>query len=219
MAPVHRTRNVLGLLGAFVVTAMAGGVLAAGLAMPAVGASGMLTKNSVTFFDSLPGELGQPPLAAQSKLLASDGSLITTFYDENRVIVPLDKISPYMQAAIVAIEDARFYKHGGVDPKGLARAAIANQLAHKTAQGASTLTQQYVKNVLLESASAEGNATKERDAVDKTAARKIQEIRYAVSLEKTVSKPEILNRYLNIAWFGGKINGVEAASKYYFHTT
>ena len=219
MPSAQRTRNVIGLSGAFVVTAMAGGVLAAGLAMPAVGASGMLTRNSVTFFDSLPGELGQPPLAAQSKLLASDGSLITTFYDENRVIVPLNKISPYMQAAIVAIEDARFYKHGGVDPKGLARAAIANQLAHKTAQGASTLTQQYVKNVLLESASAEGNATKERDAVDKTAARKIQEIRYAVSLEKTVSKPEILNRYLNIAWFGGKINGVEAASKYYFHTT
>jgi membrane peptidoglycan carboxypeptidase len=219
MPPAHRTRNVIGLLGAFVVTSMAGGVLAAGLAMPAVGASGMLTKNSVTFFDSLPGELSVPPLSEQTTLLAADGSLITTFYDENRVLVPLDKISLYLQHAIVAIEDSRFFEHGGVDPKGLARAAIVNQVAHRTAQGASTLTQQYVKNVLLESANARGDLKGEKEATELSAGRKIQEIRYAVSLEKKYKKPEILNRYLNIAWFGGKINGVEAAARYYFHTS
>jgi membrane peptidoglycan carboxypeptidase len=210
MPSVQPTRNVLALLGAFVVSSMAVGVLAAGLAIPAVGATGVLTKNSVNFFDSLPSELATPPLSIRSKLLDADGNLITTFYDENRVLVTLDKIAPVMQDAIISIEDSRFYKHGGVDPEGLARAAVANQVSHTTAQGASTLTQQYVKNVLLETSSA---------ANDKTAARKIQEIRYAVSLEKAVSKPEILNRYLNIVPFSNQVSGVESAAKYYFGTS
>lgn len=198
---------------------MAGGILAAGLALPAVGASGMMAKNSVSFFDSLPSELSQPPLSEKSTLLASDGSRITTFFDENRDNKSLADISPFMQTAIVSIEDARFYDHGGVDPKGLARAAIVNQMSGRTAQGASTLTQQYVKNVLLESASAAGDKEGEKEATEQVASRKIKEIRYAVSLEKQISKPEILNRYLNIAWFGGTVYGVQAASKYYFNTT
>jgi len=219
MPSALRMRNVLGLLGAFAVTSMAGGVLAAGLAMPAVGASGVLAKNSVTFFDSLPSELTQPPLAEGSRLLASDGSRITTFFEENRVNKTLAEISPFMQVAIVAIEDSRFYDHGGVDPKGLARAAIVNKITGHTAQGASTLTQQYVKNVLVETANAKGDKVAQREATEQKASRKVQEIRFAVALEKKLSKRVILNRYLNIAWFGGKINGVEAASKYYFGTT
>ncbi len=212
-------RNVLGLLAAFIVTSMAGGVLAAGLAMPAVGASGVLTKNSVTFFDSLPSELSQEPLAEASQLLASDGSRITTFFEENRVTKPLKDISPFMQWAIVAVEDARFFEHGGVDPQGLARAAIVNKMTGHTAQGASTLTQQYVKNVLVEAANARGDKVAQAQATEQVASRKVKEIRYAVALEKQMPKLEILNRYLNIAWFGGKINGVESAAKYYFGTT
>src|SRR4051794_22624864 len=219
MPSALRARNVLGLLGAFVVTSMAGGVLAAGLAMPAVGASGVLTKNSVNYFDSLPSELTQPPLAEGSRLLAADGSRITTFFEENRVNKDLKDISPYMQAAIVAIEDARFEKHGGVDPKGLARAAIVNKITGHTEQGASTLTQQLVKNILVEAANAKGDKVAQEQATEQIASRKLKEIRYAVALEKKFSKQEILNRYLNIAWFGGKINGVEAAAKYYFNTT
>jgi len=219
MPSALRARNVLGLLVAFIITSMAGGVLAAGLAMPAIGASGVLTKNSVTFFDSLPSELTQPPLAATSVLLASDGSRITTFFEENRVNKDLKDISQNMQAAIVAIEDSRFFEHGGVDPKGLARAAIVNKITGHTAQGASTLTQQYVKNVLVEAANAKGDKVAQAQATEQVASRKVKEIRYAVALEKQLPKLEILNRYLNIAWFGGKINGVESASKYYFGTT
>jgi membrane peptidoglycan carboxypeptidase len=213
------SRNVLGLIGAFVLTSMTGGILAAGLVMPAAGATGLLTKNSVTFFDSLPSELSTPPPSENSRLLAADGSVITTFFEENRKPVGLDKISPFMQKAIIAIEDSRFYEHGGIDPKGLARAAIVNQITHRTAQGASTLTQQYVKNVLVEAAAAKGDSEAENAARGKTAERKVQEISYAVALEKQLSKDEILNRYLNIASFGGTINGVEAAARYYFHTT
>ncbi len=131
----------------------------------------------------------------------------------------LKDISPFMQAAIVSIEDARFEEHGGVDPQGLVRAAIVNKISGHTAQGASTLTQQYVKNVLVETANAKGDKEAQREATEQVASRKIKEIRYAVALEKQMPKSEILNRYLNIAWFGGKINGVESAAKYYFNTT
>jgi membrane peptidoglycan carboxypeptidase len=219
MSPAPSPRNVLGLLGAFVATSVVAGLLAAGLAMPAVGASGLATKNSVNFFDSLPGDLARPPLSEQSTLLAADGTKITTFYDENRVTVDLDQISPNMQHAIVAIEDARFYQHGGVDPKGLVRAFMVNQISGTVEQGASTLTQQYVKNVLKETAHAKGDEAGVEAAQEKSNARKLKEIRFAVTLEKTLTKPQILNNYLNIAWFGGQINGVEAAAKYYFNTT
>jgi membrane peptidoglycan carboxypeptidase len=218
MSPAPSPRHVLGLLGAFVATSMVAGLLAAGLAIPAVGASGLATQNSVNFFDSIPGDLAQPPLSEKSTLLAADGSVITTFYEENRDNVNLDAISPEMQRAIVAIEDARFYQHSGVDPKGLVRALLVNKISGNVEQGASTLTQQYVKNVLKESAYARGDLAGQKAAVEQTTSRKLKEIRYAVTLEKSLTKDEILDRYLNIAWFGGKINGVEAASKYYFNT-
>ena len=219
MSVAPPSRNVLGLIGAFVLTSMAGGVLAAGLIAPAAGATGLLTKNSATFFDSLPSELKTPPPSENSVMLAADGSRITTFFEENRRTVSLAKISPFMQNAIIAIEDSRFRKHGGIDPKGLARAAVVNQITGRSSQGASTLTQQYVKNVLIETAAGKGDKDAADAARDKSAARKIQEIRYAVALEKVLTKDEILNRYLNIAAFGGTINGVEAASRYYFRTT
>ena len=217
MSPAPSPRNVLGLLGAFVVASMVVGAVAAGLAIPAVGAAGVLTNNSVDFFNDLPSDLATPPLSEQSTMLDADGKVITTFYDEYRVSVPLNKIAPTMQHAIVAIEDARFYEHGGIDLKGLARAAVANKLAHKDAQGASTITQQLVKNELCETANARGDSS--AACRDKTTARKLREIHYAIALEKKMTKPEILNAYLNIAWFGDEVNGVQAAAKYYFNTT
>jgi membrane peptidoglycan carboxypeptidase len=219
MSPVPRARNVVGLLAAFVATSLVAGVLAAGLAVPAIGASGVLTKNSVDLFNSLPGDLATPPLSQQSRLLDKNGHTIATFYDEDRVNVPLTAISKNMQHAIVAIEDARFYQHGGVDPKGLIRAFTVNQISGESAQGASTLTQQYVKNVLVETAAAEGDKSAENQARAKNNARKLKEIRYAVTIEQKMTKDQILNAYLNIAWFGGQVYGVEAAARYYYRTT
>src|SRR3954454_15925167 len=193
--------QVLRLLAAFVATSIVGGVLLAGLGMPAVGATGYLARNSVAFFDALPGALATPPLSERSRLLQSDGGQIASFYEENRQEVGLEGIAPVMQKAIVAIEDSRFYQHGGVDPKGLFRAAAANWASGKVVQGASTLTQQYVKNVLIETASAKGDRAGVAAARADTKKRKIQEIKLAISLEKQISKDEILNRYLNIAFF------------------
>ena len=100
---------------------------------------------------TLPAELEIPPLPERSRILAADGSLIATFYDENRVSVPLTEVSPVMRQAVVAIEDSRFYEHGGIDLRGTLRAFVNNQSGDDV-QGGSTLTQQYVKQVLLESA-------------------------------------------------------------------
>jgi membrane peptidoglycan carboxypeptidase len=209
--------QVLGLLAAFVATSMVGGVLLAGLGMPAVAASGYAARNSVAFFDSLPGELATPPLSERSHLVMADGAPIADFYEENRQEVTLANIAPVMQQAIVAIEDSRFFQHGGVDPKGLFRAAVANYASGRVVQGASTLTQQYVKNVLIETANAKGDKAAIARATEQTKQRKIQEIKLAISLEKKIPKQEILNRYLNIAYFGDQVYGVEAAARYYFN--
>jgi membrane peptidoglycan carboxypeptidase len=193
--------QVMSLLAAFVATSIVGGVLLAGLGMPAVGATGYAARNSVEFFDSLPGDLETPPLSQRSRLLASNGAPIADFFEENRQEVPLSAIAPIMQKAIVAIEDSRFYQHGGVDPKGLFRAAVANYANKGVVQGASTLTQQYVKNVLVETANVRGDRAGVEAAIAKDSSRKVREIKLAISLEKRYSKDEILNRYLNIAYF------------------
>ncbi|GAB6900323.1 transglycosylase domain-containing protein [Kineosporia succinea] len=209
----------MGLLGAFVVTSLVAGVLAAGLAVPAIGATGMASNSAVKAFDALPSELASTKMAANTRVLASDGSVIATFYDENRVPVDLDEISPFLQNAIVAIEDERFREHGGFDPTGTLRALVVNQLSGGVSQGASTLTQQLVKNLLKEQAYLAGDKEAYEAAEEQTNSRKIKEIRLAAALEKKMTKDEILNSYLNIAWFGGQVNGVEAAARYYFNTT
>ncbi len=208
------------LLSAFVATSLVAGVLLAGLVLPAAGAAGLLARDGLTLFNTLDAQLEEMPLPEGSTMYASDGkTVIAKFYEENRVVTPLSKIAPVMQQAVVAIEDARFYDHGGVDPKGLARALISNELNDGQIQGASTLTQQYVKNVLLESAIAAGNKDAAAAATERTNARKIKEIRMAIQYERDHSKDEILEGYLNIANYGQNNYGVEAAARYFFKTS
>ncbi|KPC86479.1 hypothetical protein ADL35_11360, partial [Streptomyces sp. NRRL WC-3753] len=119
----------------------------AGIALPAAGALGLAAKGSVEGFDELPANLKTPPLSQRSTILDAEGGKIATVYYRDRTIVPLKDISPYMQKAIVAIEDSRFYEHGAIDLKGILRAVNENAQSGGVSQGASTLTQQYVKNV------------------------------------------------------------------------
>ena len=213
--------RALGLLGAFLCLSLVSGLLFAGLFLPAVGATGSLTRTGVDFFNNLPSEVSAPPLPEQSVLYAKDGkTVIARFFQENRQVVPLSKIAPVMQKAIIAIEDSRFYEHGGVDPKGLLRAAVNNQLSDDgRVQGASTLTQQYIKNLFLEAAVLRGDKQGIEDATKKDNLRKIKEVKYAVSLEKTKKKEDILAGYLNIANFGDASYGVEAAAQHFFSTS
>ncbi|MBK6872925.1 MAG: penicillin-binding protein [Kineosporiaceae bacterium] len=208
------------LLAAFLATSLVAGALVAGLLLPTVGAAGSFTRDAIGFYNSIPADLEDLPLPEGSTLYARDGKTpIATFYEENRVVTPLIRVAPIMQQAVVAIEDSRFYEHGGVDPKGLLRAMVSNKLNDGQVQGASTLTQQLVKNKLVESAVGEGDKEGVKAATARKNARKVKEIRMAIELEKTKSKGEILEGYLNIAAFGQNNYGVEAASQYFFKTT
>ena len=214
-----RSTNVAGvisLIAAFVAAALVMGVLGAGLVMPAVGALGATARTGVNLFDSLPSEFTSNPLSEQSVILASDGSKLATPYDENRTIVPLAEVAPIMRKAQIAIEDHRFYDHGGADLQGILRAAVSNQVSDSTGGGGSTLTQQYVKITLQENALRAGDKDAARAATAKTFARKIQELKYAIQLEKTLTKDQILENYLNLVYYGDRAYGVEAASQHYF---
>ncbi|MEE1820772.1 transglycosylase domain-containing protein, partial [Streptomyces sp. BE20] len=129
-------------------------------------------------------------------------------------VLAADQMSPYMRQAQVDIEDARFYEHGAVDLKGVLRAISKNAESGTTSQGASTLTQQYVKNVNVEKAGDDQAAVLE--AQRKTLGRKIQELKVAIKLEEDLTKDQILTNYLNITFYGHQAYGVEAAAQRYF---
>jgi membrane peptidoglycan carboxypeptidase len=205
----------------FLVVSVLSGVLVAGLVLPVLGSVGLVARKSADGFEDLPAELDIPPLPERSRILASDGSLIANFYYENRISVPLSQVSPLMRQAVVAIEDSRFYKHGGIDLRGTMRAFVNNQSGEDT-QGGSTLTQQYVKQVLLERAQniedPKKRAAEIKAATEQSYSRKLRELRYAVALEEKYSKEQILERYLNIAYFGSGAYGIQAAARHYFTT-
>ncbi|MCP4435000.1 MAG: hypothetical protein GY812_05770 [Actinomycetia bacterium] len=143
-----------------------------------------------------------PPNAAPSLIVDSQGRPITSIADENRQSVPLSSIPVTMQQAIVAIEDASFWTHNGVDVKAIARAADANAEAGEVSQGGSTITQQYVKNALLDD--------------ERTISRKVEEAALAMAVERAYSKEVILEQYLNTIYFGSGAYGVQAAALDFF---
>lgn len=211
--------QLLGLMGAFAALAAVGGLLAGGLVAPLALASSGVTKGAAQVFDDLPTELEPGALSQASYIYANDGkTLLATYYWENRIVVPLDEISPLMQHAVIATEDKRFYEHGAVDLMGIPRAVLNNAMGKDT-QGASTLTQQYVKNVLIEQAASVGDAEGVNEASASSYERKLREAKLAISLEQQMSKDEILQGYLNIAQFGTSVYGVEAAARHYFDTS
>ncbi|GAA1839830.1 transglycosylase domain-containing protein [Asanoa iriomotensis] len=194
------------------------GVLVAAAVLPVGLVSGFVATRVALATTDLPAALAQPTVPQASRLYAADGkTLVTTFADENRTDVALDAVAPVMRQAIVAAEDTRFYEHGAVDVRSVLRALVANGRSGATEQGASTLTMQYVRNVLK----TDPKATQaERDAATADDfGRKVQEMRYAVAVEHEISKDEILKRYLNIVYFGAGAYGVSAAAQTYFSTT
>ena len=190
------------------------GVLLAGLALPAVGAMGLTAKDTAESFQNIPDDFKTPPLTQATQIFDAKGGLIAKVYERDRTVLPPDQMSPYMRHAQVDIEDARFYEHGAVDLKGVLRAVGKNAESGTAAQGASTLTQQYVKNVNVEKAGDDQAAVLE--AQRKTLGRKIQELKVAIKLEEDLTKDQILTNYLNITFYGHQAYGVEAASQRYF---
>ncbi|MFE7209725.1 transglycosylase domain-containing protein [Streptomyces sp. NPDC001698] len=195
------------------VSVLAGAVMA-GIALPAAGALGLAAKGSATGFDDIPANLKRPPLSQRTTILDNKGEQIAQVYSRDRTVVQLKDISPYMQKALVAIEDSRFYEHGAIDLKGVLRALNKNAQSGGVSQGASTLTQQYVKNVFVEEAG--DDPTKVAEATQQTIGRKIKELKFAIQVEQDLGKKKILENYLNITFFGQQAYGVEAASQRYF---
>ena len=207
LSPLQQTAKFLG------VSVLAGAVMA-GIAMPAAGALGLAAKGSVQGFDDIPDSLKSPQLSQRTTILDSKGNQIASVYSRDRTVVELKDISPYMQKAIVAIEDSRFYQHGAIDLKGVLRALNKNAQSGGVSQGASTLTQQLVKNYFVEEAG--DDPTKVAQATQQTLGRKVKELKYAIQIEEKLGKKKILENYLNITFFGEQAYGVEAASERYF---
>ncbi|MFB9746653.1 transglycosylase domain-containing protein [Leifsonia shinshuensis] len=221
------------LLG-FVALSAVAGLLAAAAVTPAVALTGSAADSTINVFDGLPEYVKVEPLAQASTMYASSAGKevpIATFYSQNRVEVGWDAISQNLKDAAIATEDPRFYEHGGVDVTGTLRGAVLTAL-HKSVQGGSSITQQYVKNILVQRCESKQPDPTASDAVQKkqykayqacysdaTAVdpvRKLKEMRYAIGLEKEYSKNDILQSYLNIALFGGRVYGVQSAAEYYF---
>ena len=138
-----------------------------------------------------------------SKMYAADGTLVTDFFvEQNRVIIPLSQIPIHLQHGVIAIEDKRFYEHRGVDLEAIARAFVTNLEQGQIAEGGSTLTQQYVKNALIQP--------------ERTLTRKIKEAYLASQVEKKYSKKKILEKYLNTVYFGVNTYGIETAAETFF---
>ena len=214
-------RRALALLLAYLTLCIAGGVVVSLMAMPAVFGTNNAAKALAPSLTVEGIDFDVTSLPQKSTLYASDGkTVIASFYAQNREVVPIKNISVYMQRAVVAREDRRFFEHAGVDVQGVLRAFVQTYVAKGDTQGGSSLTQQYVKNVLMVKAREDDDPIAEYHASEDTVARKLREMLIAVQMEKKYSNYEILQGYLNIAQFGsGSLYGVEAAAKRYFNTT
>jgi membrane peptidoglycan carboxypeptidase len=194
-----------------------GGVLVAGMVFPVALGIGVVSNQAADTVAGASADVVGQPLPAVSVVTDSAGAPIAYLYDQNRTPVGPAAIAPAMKAAIVAIEDRRFFDHHGVDWAGTFRALIANSASGAVVQGASTLTQQYVKNYqLYVTATTEADRLK---ATEQTPARKLREVRIALQLERALSKEQILAAYLNIVFLGNNAYGVSAAARTYFNTT
>src|SRR5829696_8746998 len=219
IAAIRRTLLIIGVSGL-------AGVLVAGLALPVAASFGFAARESAQAFNDMPADLDIQPLAERSRIVDAEGKTLAYFYEQNRRSVRLKNIAPVMRDAIVAIEDHRFYEHGPIDLQGTARAFINNLDAGAVTGGGSTLTQQYVKLVLFNQAK---TPEERREAVRSVGAqgyvRKLRELRLAAAVEDRLTKDQILERYLNIAFFGGGggsgggAYGVEAAARLFFGTS
>lgn len=202
------------------------GILVTAAVTPVVALSGAAATSAVSIFENLPSNLKPGQLALPSTIWAKSGDdnvKIAEFYDQDRIPVGWDDISPYVKDALVAIEDPRFYTHGGVDALSASRAVLQNAAGSSGTSGASTITMQYVRNVLVQESTAIPDPEERQkaydDAMEQKMDRKLKEMKLAIGVEKKFTKDEIMTGYLNIALFGRTVYGIESAAHYYFGTT
>ena len=189
-------------------------VVTAGFMFPVVGGFGLMSNRASDVVANGSAQLVEGEVPAVSTMVDAKGNVIAWLYSQRRFEVPSDKIADTMKLAIVSIEDKRFAEHNGVDWKGTLTGLSGYMSGNVDTRGGSTIEQQYVKNYQL-LVIAQTDAEK-RAAVETTPARKLREIRMALTLDKTFTKPEILTRYLNLVSFGNGAFGVQDAAQTYF---
>jgi membrane peptidoglycan carboxypeptidase len=189
-------------------------VVAAALMFPLAGGLGLVSNRASEVVANGSAQLLQGEVPAVSTMQDAKGNVIAWLYSQRRFEVPSDKIANTMKLAIVSIEDKRFADHNGVDWKGTLTGLAGYASGDVGTRGGSTIEQQYIKNYQL-LVTAQTDAEK-RAAVETTPARKLREIRMALTLDKTFTKPEILTRYLNLVSFGNNSFGVQDAAQTYF---
>ncbi len=189
-------------------------VIAAGLMFPVVGGFGLMSNRASDVVANGSAQLVEGEVPGVSTMVDAKGNVIAWLYSQRRFEVPGDQIANTMKLAIVSIEDKRFAEHNGVDWKGTLTGLSGYMSGNIDTRGGSTIEQQYVKNYQL-LVIAQTDAEK-RAAIETTPARKLREIRMALTLDKTFTKPEILTRYLNLVSFGNNAFGVQDAAQTYF---
>ncbi|WP_246023624.1 penicillin-binding protein [Nocardia yunnanensis] len=204
------TRTLWRLAGSCVLAA----VLLAGLLFPLAGGFGFISNRAADAVDNVSAELVEGNVPAVSTMVDANGTPFAWLYEQRRFEVPSEKISNDMKLSLVSVEDKRFADHHGVDWQGTFRAFLTNTSGGQVSQGGSTIDQQYVKNYLL-LVVAKTDAER-RAATETTPARKIREIRMALTLDKRLTKDEILTRYLNLVPFGNGSYGIQDAAQTYF---
>ena len=225
---VRTAPRIIGALIGFVGLSAVAGLLAAMLVVPSLSVAGESLVTAADTFNALPSYLKITQPAQASAIYAQQGGKnvkIASFYVQNRTDVALTAVAKVMQQATVDTEDPRFYKEGALDLQGTVRGALATTLGHNV-QGGSSITQQYVKNVLVQRCAQQFNVDTPagqtaanqcyNQVTATTPARKLRELRYAIGVQKKYSKTSILQSYFNIVGFGGTVYGVQAASEYYF---
>ncbi|WP_233486781.1 transglycosylase domain-containing protein [Zhihengliuella sp. ISTPL4] len=235
----QKNRTVKGVLGGLVglvgLSAIAGLLVTASVT-PVLAMTGVAGTTALTIFDELPEVLKVDTPMEQSTIYATSPEgqpvVLASFYEQNRVPVTYEQVSPVLYDAILSSEDKNFYTHGGVNLGATVKALVDN-VRGTSSRGASTISQQFVKNVRIQQCEQNVNTASEtyaddlqqcwQDATNASGVdgieRKLQEMRYAIQIEKDYSKNDILLGYLNIANFGGTVYGIEAAARYYFSTT
>lgn len=237
MPQKNRTvRGVLGGLVGLVGLSAVAGLLVTASVTPVLAMTGIAGNQALTLFEELPEVLKVDAPMEQSTIYAKDPDgkdiVLAQFYEQNRIPVTYDQVSPVLYDAILSSEDKSFYSHGGVNLGATVKALVDN-VRGTSSRGASTISQQFVKNVRIQECEQDVDTESEtyseelqqcwQDATNASGAegieRKLQEMRYAIQIEKDYSKNDILLGYLNIANFGGTVYGIEAAARYYFSTT
>jgi membrane peptidoglycan carboxypeptidase len=214
--------SVVGSLVGMLVLAVVAGAIVAAACLPAVGAlklgvnvaQDQLKPTSTNAQNII-------PLAQKTTIYAKKGGknvALASFYAQDRIVLKWPQLSKTVINATLAAEDIRYYEHGGIDPQSLVRAA--SKQGSSGAGGGSTIAMQYVKNVCVQQAellpTQKEVSAEYKKCVEVSYSRKLSDIRNAIALNKKYSKDDILLAYLNIVGFGGRVYGIEAASRYYF---